>query len=45
MSVGYTPNRDSRVGVVISRMSRDSNAYDYAVYEGFRVGTTVTYGF
>ncbi len=45
MSVGYIPNRDSRVGVVVSRMSRDSNAYQYAVYEGFRVGTTVTYGF
>jgi hypothetical protein len=44
-SIGYTPSRDSRVGVVISRMNRDSNAYDYAVYEGFRVGTTVTYGF
>jgi putative beta-barrel porin BBP2 len=45
MSVGYIPKRDSRVGVVVSKMSRDSNAYQYAVYEGFRVGTTVTYGF
>ncbi len=45
MSVGYIPNRDSRIGVVLSRTSRDSNAYQYAAYEGFRVGTTVTYGF
>jgi hypothetical protein len=45
MSIGYTLNRDGRVGVGVSKMSRNSNAYQYAVYEGFRVGTTVTYGF
>ena len=44
MSVGYTLNRDMRVGVGISRMNRTSNTNRFAEYEGFRVGTSVTYG-
>jgi len=44
LSAGYTLNRDMRVGLSISRIDRNSNANTYAVYEGFRVGTSVTYG-
>jgi hypothetical protein len=44
MSIGYTLNRDMRVGLGVSRMNRTSNTNRFAAYEGFRVGTSVTYG-
>jgi hypothetical protein len=44
-SIGYTPKRDMRVGVGLSKFDRDSSTHAYADYEGFRVGTSVTYGF
>jgi hypothetical protein len=43
--VGYTLNRESRVGIGVSKVSRNSNAASFAVYDGIRFGTTVTYGF
>ena len=43
--VGYRFGRKSRVGVGVSYWSRDSNRADFAVYEGFRAATTLTYGF
>jgi hypothetical protein len=45
VSVGYTLNRESRVGIGLSKVSRNSNAASFAVYDGIRFGTTVTYGF
>jgi len=43
-SVGYTLNRDMRVGVGVSRQARTSNSNFLTPYEGFRFGTSVTYG-
>jgi hypothetical protein len=45
IGVGYTLNRETRVGVGVSRMSRKSNENKFAAYQGFRFGTSVTYGF
>ena len=45
VSGGYTPKRDMRVGIGVSKMSRDSNTNATAIYEGFRIGSSVTYGF
>jgi hypothetical protein len=44
-SIGYAVNRDTRMGVGVSRVKRDSSANRFAAYEGLRVGTSVTYGF
>jgi hypothetical protein len=45
VSVGYSLNRESRVGIGVSKLSRNSNAARFAMYDGIRFGTTVTYGF
>ena len=45
LSGGYTPKRDVRVGIGVSKMNRDSNTKATAIYEGFRIGSSVTYGF
>jgi hypothetical protein len=45
LSFGYSLNRESRVGIGVSKMSRNSNAAQFAIYDGVRFGTTVTYGF
>ena len=45
VSIGYALNRDTRMGVGVSRMNRESSSNRFAAYEGLRVGTSVTYGF
>ncbi len=45
VSIGYALNRDTRMGVGVSRMNRKSSSNRFSAYEGLRVGTSVTYGF
>jgi hypothetical protein len=45
VSVGRALNRDARLGVGVSHLRRHSNLNRFAEYDGFRIGTSVTYGF
>jgi hypothetical protein len=44
-SLGYALNREARISFDVSRVNRDSTTNAQADYEGFRFGTSVTYGF
>jgi hypothetical protein len=43
--VGYRLGRKGRLGVGVSYWTRDSNRVSQVAYEGFRFGSTLSYGF
>lgn len=45
LSIGYRVNRGARFDVSVSYWERGSNERDVRKYQGFRLGSNVTYGF